>query len=303
LENSGQTTKQVNAYAATLLPYGAQFQNLLDGANYHGSVTYNAMYAVLQKRFRAGGLINANFTWAKQLTDTDSPSGGNFNAGGSAAIQDYNNVKAEKALGDQFVSKRFVASYVLPLPFGKGQAFLANASPVVEDVVGGWSVNGIATVQGGFTLPFTYSGGNQLTGSSVNAGTLRPNYVAGCNKMQGVASSPFQRYQAQLAGSPTAWFNSACFTKPSDYLFGTEDRVDPTLRGPGFTQFDLSLAKDTKIWESMSLDFRAEAINIFNHANFINPGTAVNGGGFNTSTSGNNVFNARLIQLSARLNF
>ena len=303
LERSGLSqaaaASQVTAYAQGLRPY-PQFQNLLNAAAYEGGSSYNALYLILEKRFKSAGLININYTWAKLLTNTDTfaggASGGSANDGGLAVPQDYDNLGAEKSLAAFDIAHRLSVNYVLNLPFGKGQAF-AHFGGVGGALVSGWSVNGITTFQDG--LPLYISQVNKNLGNNLGAGQLRPNYVQGCKKK--TSGSSFDKF------INNNWFNAACFTDPGDFLFGNEPRVDPELRSQGLLDFDLSLAKATPIRDNMNLQFRAEAFNLFNHPYFNIPQTQINGQFFNSigpPSSPNYIpVSPRLLQLSLRLNY
>ena len=87
------------------------------------------------------------------------------------------------------------------------------------------------------------------------------------------------------------------------------------LRGPGYINLDMAFSKTTAITERTKLEFRAEFFNIFNHANFLNPGVTNLGNGlFSGSGSGVNpnssllgqitsTYDPRIIQLALRLTF
>ena len=87
------------------------------------------------------------------------------------------------------------------------------------------------------------------------------------------------------------------------------------FRGPGYINFDLAFSKTTEITERVKFEFRAEFFNIFNHANFTNPGiinngdnTFISGAGGNNPNSGQfgqitSTFDPRIIQLAGRLSF
>jgi hypothetical protein len=92
----------------------------------------------------------------------------------------------------------------------------------------------------------------------------------------------------QLLGalSKSAYFNSSCFAIPANFTYGNESRTDNKLRGAGTANWDMSLFKDIPVQESMSLDFRVEAFNLFNRVQFGNPVT----------TLGSSTFGRRCIQ-------
>jgi hypothetical protein len=83
--------------------------------------------------------------------------------------------------------------------------------------------------------------------------------------------------------------------------FGTVGRN--TLRGPGFFETDLSIYRTFTFTESVKLQFRAEALNATNHANFANPQPDINNAtfGFVTSTYGPN--QSRQWRFGMRLSF
>ena len=290
---------RVTTYAQGLRPY-PQYQNLLNAALYEGGSSYNALYLILEKRFRSSGLINVNYTWAKMLTNTDSAiggtNGGSSAGGGLAEPQDFDNLHAEKSLAAFDIAHRLLVNYVLNLPFGKDQAF-AHFGGVAGTLVSGWSANGITTFQDGLPLYITYVSNNLTT--NLGAGQLRPNYVPGCQRK--TSGSSFQKFQTNN------WFNAACFTYPGDFSFGNEPRVDPVLRAQGLVDFDFSLGKITTIRDEMNLQFRAEAFNLFNHPYFNVPQTQMGGAHYDaispTISSTSTPVSPRLLQLSLRFNF
>jgi hypothetical protein len=130
------------------------------------------------------------------------------------------------------------------------------------------------------------------------AGTPRPNVIPSCSKaVQGSATSKLNQ-----------WFNTSCFSAPSDYGYGNEGRTDSALRGQGIDNWDLAASKTTRISERFSLEFRGEFFNAFNRVQFAPPNTAYNPDTLNTSansfgvvTSQNNL--PREIQFALRLRY
>jgi hypothetical protein len=274
-------------------PY-PEFNNLsLAGFGCCGS-TYNSLQATVTRRFQGGGTLLVAYTNSKLLSNTDTLTSWleNGSTGGVGQVQDWNNLKGEKSLSSQDVSQRLVISYVLDLPFGHGKAFLSGMSGVADKVVSGWGVDGITTLQRGFPLKITYAASTPLEGANLGVSNVRPNVVAGCDKKAG-------------GGTVAKWFNTSCFAAPPDWGFGSESRVDATLRGDGAQNFDFAVFKRTTIAEKMGVEFRTEFFNLFNHPQFGIPGQGFNGtptgNGFGQVTS--TIGNPRLIQFAMIVRF
>jgi hypothetical protein len=260
--------------------------------------SYNSLQATVTKRFQGGGTMLVAYTNAKLLSNTDTLTswleGGT--SGGTGDIQDWNNLAGERSLSSQDVSQRLVISYVLDLPFGRGKKFLSGVNGVTGKVVSGWGIDGITTFQRGFPLKIKAGQGNQLSGAGLGIGTLRPDVTPGC--------------KTSVSGSPTSklggWFNTSCFVEPAAWSFGSEPRVDATLRQQGITNFDWAVFKKTAIGEWGNIEFRTEFFNLFNHPQFGPPNTScctANNPNFGhvTSTIGN--AQARLIQFALKFEF
>jgi hypothetical protein len=102
-------------------------------------------------------------------------------------------------------------------------------------------------------------------------------------------------------GSTSTYFNTGCFTNPSDFSFGNESRLDNQLRGPGVANWDMSLYKDIQITEKATFQFRVEAFNTFNRVQFGNPNTSIG-----STTAGwitTQLNNPRLLQISGQFRF
>src|SRR5207248_11796395 len=102
-----------------------------------------------EKRFSKGVSFLAVYTRSKLLTDADAAEA--F-LGPLAPFQNYNNFRAERALGSMDAPNRFVLSATAELPYGHRKHFGRNTPAVVNAILGGWQVNVIETVQSGFPL-------------------------------------------------------------------------------------------------------------------------------------------------------
>ena len=278
-------------YGQTLRPYPL-YQQVSADSDFAGDSYYNSLQATVQLRFSSGSMLLANYSWSKLISNTEGVSTflEPYTVG---AIQDYTNLRAERSLENFDVPQRFVLSYVLDLPFGRGRRYLASVNGLTDKLVSGWRLTGITTFASGFPLAITSAAPNFLS-SLFGAGTIRPNVLAVCDKSVGgsIVSS------AQTGASVV---NPACFAAPGPFALGNEPRVDPTLRAQGINNWDISLAKLTSVSERVSLNFGAEFFNTFNRVQFGPPNTSFGSALFGKIT--NQVNNPRQIQFSLRASF
>lgn len=210
------------------------------------SSSYHSLLAKMEKRFSNGLSFLAAYTFGKSI-DEASQASLSFVGGGS--FRDLRHPEWEKALSDFDIRHRFVVSYTYELPFGKGKRFLGDLRGPANLVVGGWQIMGIDSVQSG--TPRTVRAG---TGVSNSDGENRPDVVPG------VSLTPPDGQR------PDQWFNPAAFTRAAAGTFGNAGRN--IVIGPGQVNVDLSLFKDFLVRENTRVQFRAEAFNLPNHANF-----------------------------------
>ena len=232
------------------------------------------------------------YTWAKLITNGDTltawlEDGG---CGCAAQIQDNDNLKGERSLSQSDVPQRFVASYVLDLPVGRGKKLLTNINGPADKIIGGWGINGITTVQSGFPLAIA-AASNPL--SQFGFGSLRPDVDPTNKKITGSAQSRVNE-----------WFNVNAFSQPGTFSVGNEPRLDPQLRSAGIANWDFALFKVIPITERIHLQFRTEFFNLFNRVQFAPPNTScctLNNSQFGVVTSQANT--PRLIQFALRAEF
>ena len=267
-------------------------------------MTPEALQVRVEQRFKSAGVLLVSYTHAHLEGTADVLTGyletSRFGVGGASGVQDNNCMSCEYSKSSFDVPNRVVVSYTLALPFGRGHQLLGNANGLVDRLIGGWTLNGIATFQDGFPIAFQDSTANALeanfaagnAGPGLPAGVTRPNYTPGCTKS--IAGSPINKL--------TKYFNTSCFAAPAAYQFGNEPRVDDQLRAEGIDNFDLSVAKKVQITERAGFEFRAESFNLFNRVQFAPPTAQADvPSTFGMVTS--QVNQPRLLQLSGRLNF
>jgi len=227
----------------------------VDGeANSH----YNALTVKVTRRFAQGLTYLAGYTWSKSI-DT----GSGIRTLGADTLFPQNSYcgSCEKALSVFDTRNRIVTSLLYELPFGKGKRFL-NVGGIANQVIGGWNVSSIITIQpNGF--PLTVMDGDV---SNVGAGFDRPNATGTPTPLSRGSRNVFQ------------WFNTGAYVQQPDFTFGNVGRN--TVIGPGIVEWDFSALKDFHFTESKFLQFRFEAFNFLNHPNWGDPDTYLLDGTF-----------------------
>lgn len=289
--SSGGQRNQPTIFEGFLLEPYPQYTGVSQAVPRKGASTYNALQISYKRSFTHSGLVQLAYTYAKLISNTDNTSSFEDGQGGQGTVQDNNNIHPDKSVSLQDLTHNLVINYGVNLPFGHGEMFLKNSSPLLNAVVGGWRMNGITTLHSGLPVPFVYNGTNYLN-QYFGAGPIRPNVVEGCSKHTSGSA------QSRAAAG---WFNTACFTAPGVFSFGNESRVDSNIRGGGAANFDLSANKSFNVYERLTGKFSVEAFNLFNRTQFGAPDSGLGDGAFGVVTSQHNL--PRVLQLAMRFSF
>jgi hypothetical protein len=240
-----------------------------------GNSNYNSLQLTL--RHSSGPLeFLAAYTYSKSL-DQSSNLGEEVNP---------LNPSLSRALSAFDIRQNFVVSYSYRLPL---QRALHAANRWTE----GWELSGITRFSTGFPVTLVNYGDNSLLGAEPNGinnyGIDEPDVAAGPLHLNGNPRN----------GLP--YFNTGLFSENALGTPGTASRR--FFSGPGMANFDMALLKNLRLSESKSLQFRLEAFNVFNHAEFFGP-QAVNGN-ISSATFGQVVSAAapRLLQAGAKFTF
>jgi hypothetical protein len=257
--------------------------------NYFGSDAsdnYNSLQVVMEKRFTKGYQFLAHYTWSKAM-GYDS---------------DYYAIDPKLNYGVANTNRKhaFVLTSVAELPFGKGRALLGGISPIINGIIGDWSLSGNITWESG--LPFSPSYSSCTVDR--DTGPCRPNLV-GAVHITGNRNGYFTTtggIPIQPNGTPGNTIGP--WQRPAFGTFGSAGRN--SLWGPGFSQTDVSVAKNVSLKkEGTSIQFRTDIFNLFNKVNFDLPFTCVDcqGGGTITNTAFSGAALQRQIMFSLRLQF
>jgi Carboxypeptidase regulatory-like domain/TonB dependent receptor len=214
---------------------------------------YNSLQATLARRLTNGLSMQIAYTYSKDMqggATAGLPSGG---AGIEIPSLYYRNT----SLTPVDRTHNFIVSSLYQLPFGKNKQFVTSG--IGAAVLGGWSLNGVFYHLSG--LPFYVSASN----SSCNCPNAISTQLA--NKVKTTVAKGSVPHEAADGSS---WFDPTAFAPVSTASFGTGSFN--SLRGPGATDFDASVFRDFQVWERLSVQFRAESLNVTNTPHFANPG-------------------------------
>jgi Carboxypeptidase regulatory-like domain/TonB dependent receptor len=262
-----------------------QFSNVaLDSADIGDSI-YNGGNIGIEKRYSAGLQFRANYTFSKFFDNLDAR---NELASypGSNTFTNYYDPKSRWGLSGNDVRHRLVGGVVYDLPFGEGKTW-ASGSRWVNEIVAGWSSGVIGEIRSGTPLSPIELTNN--TGSYSDG--VRPD-VVGDPALHG-SRSRSEKLQK--------WFDTTAFQSPAKYTFGNASRTFG--EGPGLVSLDASLLKSFRAGDKLNVQFRTEALNVLNHANFANPDTRNGSGTFGQVTSLVAGTQSRILQFGLHLAF
>jgi hypothetical protein len=248
------TNKQVNR------PYSNINTNVL-GVYSNANSNYNALNVKVQQRMAHGLAFLANYSWQKNIESQGTgPDSYNQNGGTSIALDTYD-LSKERGVAPINVGQTFTTSAIYELPFGPGKLFLSGRG-VTERLLGGWVVNGILTLRGGFP-------------TDIRTNVLPPVFntfnVASC-----VPGVPLKLHNPGVEG----FFNPAAFTVPNVTPSVTGAPIQEFGNcgrrigvGPGLTNLDSSIFKNFYFTDSQRiyLQFRTEFFNTSNTPGFSLP--------------------------------
>jgi hypothetical protein len=247
----GEDTTYITAAGETIQGTRSGLGPAFSNDDYDASVgnsNYNSFQATLRHSTKSLTFL-LGYTYSKSIDQASSISdpGNPFNLSATRAISAFD------------LTHDFVGSFQYQLPFDH---VLGRA----RRWAGGWELSGIARASTGFPVTLRADGDNSLMGSIPNGVNNRsldlPDYNGG---------------PLQLNGNPRnglPYFNTSAY---SDNALGTPGNASRrSFYGPGMLNFDLALLKTFQFDEARALQFRIEAFNAFNHAQFFGP-AAVNG--------------------------
>ena len=232
-------------------PYAQAPYHFVDYTNINqiepiGTSNYNSLQSSLRIQNMHGLSGQMIYTWSHNMDEVTAYRG--------TLPQNSYDFKGDYGNSDFDTRNSFTTllSYAVP---GTGSGHL-------RQLTNGWIANGLLTFHGG--QPFSVFASGDISGTGENFD--RAVQIA----------DPQKGYQGQHPGSN--WLNPAAFTNAAAGSFGTTRRN--SYYGPGYSDVDFSVFKDTHLGERVNLQLRAEMFNLFNRVNYAPPGegdVAVNG--------------------------
>jgi hypothetical protein len=245
-----------------------------------GDSRYFAGFVRISKRFTKGLNVNASYTRSTFL-DNSFEAGTGVGADANALTYlNYYNRRADWGPSTNDIRHRFTFSSVYELPIGPGKRWVSRG--VAGNVVGGWTFGTVATLQTGG--PFT-----------VTTNTNNTNAFSAGNQRADVLRDPVLPSDQRTVNH---WFDITAFAQPAAFTFGNVGRG--SMRAPGIVSMDLSILRNFRLREHMTLQFRGESLNAINHTNLSSPGAVFGNAAFGQINASRP---ARVMQIGMTLRF
>jgi hypothetical protein len=256
-----------------------------------GVSNYNALQTSFQRRFVKGLAFDANYTWAKGMSDvvgfSQEGNEGAYNADPRRIRQiDY-------GVAENDIQNRFALS--LNYQFAAGHEFHGLS----KLALGGWQMNTISVWQTGKPFSILNGGGGTIGAYQnravplTNPGADRPNQIKDA------------RLTHPTFGPNGLFFDPTAFVPQPLGTIGNTQRN--SLFGPHFRHIDLSLFKDFALTERYNLQFRAESFNISNTPSYQitqnSSNVQIGSSNFGQVTAVDANYSPRLYQFALKLNF
>ena len=250
-----------------------------------GMQNYNAGEIIYRKRAGHGITFSANYTYGKNLTNSQGFAAPSNISSGSNLPQDNFNLRAEYGPAGFDIRQNLTSTFVAELPFGRGQLVGRNMNRWLDAIVGGWKVSGNATLYSGFPISMQSSLTSTPTNTIFGSGSGRANHYRKLKITHRRLLPVLDPFYAWWGDDPSAKpcttitnnvaiDNGVCaYGVASPGTFGNAGIG--TERSAGFRGIDAAGFKSVHFFESQELQFRVDAYNVGNITSYNNPGRSV----------------------------
>jgi len=225
-----------------------------------GDSYYHSVQITLRKRFEKGFFTGLSYTLGKSIDDQSvdpvgASSGGGLSTTNSRTPTDIRNWRGERSRSDFDRRHVLTVNSIWDLPFGKSQRWGNGLNGALNQIAGGWSVNGIFTGMSG--EPF-----------SVRSGVRTSNFSHESRAALAGGLPEVKLQEIPNVFGPVVFKDASGFTLPAPGSNGAGRNI---FEAPGYWNLDLGIQKIFRVTEGIRVQFRAEMFNALNHPNFDNP--------------------------------
>jgi len=243
----------------------------------NGSSSYNAAQLILRHAMSHGLQMDLSYTFSKSI-DMGSDTERSTSTGGGTAfseIIDPWHPQRNRAVSDFDTPHVVTADWVYELPFGKGKAVASSAGGILNGIIGGWQLSGLARWTSGF--PFSIQEGvGWATNWNFRSDMVQTGPIK-ISKHITASGSP------EVFADPAALQNEVSTGYPWRLPYAGEAGSRNNFRGDGYFGIDSGLSKVWQLTERHQLRFSWEVFNVTNSVRFdTNPNTSLD----NLSTDG-----------------
>lgn len=238
-----------------------------------GNSYYNSLQISVNKRFSGNFQFQLSYTYSHSIDD--APPLLRDVESSASIVMDATDRQRDRGNSNFDIRQNLTFNYIYSIPYN------GDTQSAKGKFLSGWEISSITTIKDG--TPFTVENGFDRASS----GKIGPFLTDRPNLAPGADNNP-------ILGGPDQYFDPsaflpqdlvladgtivvgpaqlACFFDALTQCFGTYGSLGRnTLTGPGLVNFDISLIKDTKLSEEITLQVRSEFFNIFNRTNFATP--------------------------------
>jgi hypothetical protein len=254
---------------------------------------YHSLIVDFNRRFSRGLFFKTAYTWSKSMDGGSNTFSDNESTNTSGSPYAFL-PSLQRGVSDFDIAHRFVMSFSWSIPAP------ASFAGVSKALLSGWELGGILAAQSGAPFTVTLQTDQARTGDSrvrSTSGGQRPDFNPG----------PGCTVNATNPGQVQQYIRTECFSFPALGRLGNLGRN--TLRGPGLQDIDASLLKNWALGhDPRRLQFRIEAFNLLNRANFQVPKTKIFDGSGNVISTASQLASPtqtpeRQVQLALKVNW
>jgi hypothetical protein len=242
---------------------------------YGESTNFNQLQLAARRRF-SDLTFDAEYQWSKGL-GIDGPN--------EETVTDRRNIRYDYGNLDYYAHNAFTFNYSYNLPVGQGKWLASNAPKWLDEAIGGWQLTGVWRAQSGSPFSVSYTAPSNSPGQPSG----RADYITGAPLYPGHPT-------------PKKWFNPGAFAPVPSFTYRYGNSQRNMVFGPKFSEWDAGMFKNFRLPHGAVFQFRAEAFNALNRANFGGPAANISQTstvGQITSTSSDN----RELQFGGRIDF